>query len=77
MSEKKDCKLKKIPDKNDKRITHLEITTKGRNNLNSVLKKSFKNISNILNSLSEKQKEDFSKILEIIINKQKENELTA
>ena len=73
----KNGKLKKIPDKKDRRITRLETTKKGKNELDNCLKKSFTNIKNLMLKLSKTQKKDLNKILEIIINNQKQNELTA
>ena len=61
-------KLKRLPDKNDRRIVNLQITAQGKKTLDKSLLSASENIEELLKGLTEKQMNNFDKILEIIIN---------
>jgi DNA-binding MarR family transcriptional regulator len=56
--------LKRVVDKNDRRVTHLSITSKGRKNLNEGFNKINSRMRKILIKLSTKEQESLIKILE-------------
>lgn len=73
----KSKKLTRTPNKTDRRITTLKITTLGKKDLEKCLKQASVNINKLFDTFTEKQKKEFEGILETIINNQKQNELTA
>jgi len=60
----KDGALKRIADKNDRRIIHLAITKSGKMTLDKGIKEIFGRMQKILMELSEKERRDLTRILE-------------
>ena len=59
--------LKRIADKNDRRITYIELTKSGLKEVNRIHKEIQSHIKEVFNTLNEKNKKDLIKILKIIL----------
>ena len=60
----KDGALKRVADKEDRRIIHLTITKSGRKTLDKGIKEIFGRMQKVLMNLNNKERRDLTKILE-------------